>query len=90
MTKQELSSKIAKRIGIEATAVKSILDEAADQIIKAMMQGENYYQRGFGTFAVITRKAKTGRNITKGTSVHIPEHKCPKFKPCKDFKDAVK
>ena len=39
---------------------------------------------------VKTRKAKTGRNITKNTTVIIPEHKVPTFKPCPDFKNLVK
>ena len=56
----------------------------------SLAKENNVYLRGFGTFEVKTRKAKTGRNITKNTTVIIPEHKVPTFKPCPDFKNQVK
>ena len=57
---------------------------------KSLSEGENVYLRGFGTFEVKTRAAKTARNITKNTTLVIPEHKVPTFKPCPDFKNQVK
>ena len=57
---------------------------------KSLSEGENVYLRGFGTFEVKTRAAKTARNITKNTTLVIPEHKVPTFKPCPDFKNLVK
>ena len=55
-----------------------------------MAEGENVYLRGFGTFGVIERKEKLGRNISKNTSVVIPAHKIPKFKPSKEFLGMIK
>lgn len=56
----------------------------------ALASGENVYLRGFGSFIVKERAEKTARNITKNTTVIIPAHKIPAFKPSDDFKDMVK
>ena len=55
-----------------------------------MSNGENIYIRGFGSFIVKKRAAKVGRNIKKNTSVFIPEHYIPAFKPAKEFCTASK
>ena len=61
------------------------------QIVKdTMANGENVYLRGFGSFILKTRKEKTARNISKNTTIIIPEHKIPAFKPSKVFLDEVK
>jgi DNA-binding protein HU-beta len=43
-----------------------------------------------GTFLLKKRAEKMGRNISKGTSVKIPAHYIPKFKPSKEFAEAVR
>ena len=52
--------------------------------------GENVYLRGFGSFVVKTRAAKTGRNILAKKAIQIPAHNIPSFKPSKDFVENVK
>ena len=65
--------------------------EALFKEIKETLEGgENVYVRGFGSFVIKQRKAKIGRNITKGKSVEIPEHYVPSFKPAKVFTERVK
>lgn len=65
--------------------------ESIMEIIKErLVNGESVYLRHFGTFGVITRRQKLGRNINKGTSVVIPEHKIPHFKPSKTFINMIK
>lgn len=90
MTKAEIVAEVAKKSGIEKAAVAIIVDEFMAAVKDAMGDGENVYLRGFGTFEIIERKEKTGRNISKNTSVIIPAHKIPKFKPCPEFKEMVK
>ncbi|MCQ2275215.1 MAG: integration host factor subunit beta [Bacteroidales bacterium] len=90
MTKAELVAEVAKKTGIERVAVQATIEEMMSAIKEAMAEGENVYFRGFGTFEIVRRAAKIGRNITKNTSVEIPEHNVPKFKPCKEFMDMVK
>lgn len=90
MTKADLVAEIAKRTSIEKTATVVVVDELMSVVKKHMTAGENIYLRGFGTFEIIERKEKTGRNIKKGETIIIPAHKIPKFKPAKEFKDSLK
>ena len=90
MTKAEIVKEVSKSTGIEATTVSAVVEGFMSTVKKSLSEGENVYLRGFGTFAVQTRAQKTARNITKNTTVIIPEHKVPTFKPCPDFKNQVK
>ena len=90
MTKAEIVSKITEKTGIEKVAVTAIVEEIMESIRTNMAEGDNVYLRGFGTFHIIERKEKVGRNISKNTSVVIPAHKIPKFKPSKEFLKMVK
>ena len=90
MTKFEIVKEVSKSTGIEATMVQAIVEGFMTAVKGSLGKGENVYLRGFGTFEVKTRAAKTARNITKNTTVIIPEHKVPTFKPCPDFKNQVK
>ena len=90
MTKFEIVKEVSRNTGIEATTVQAVVEGFMEAVKSSMSKGQNIYLRGFGTFEVKTRKAKTGRNITKNTTVVIPEHKVPTFKPCPDFKNQVK
>jgi len=62
-----------------------MLEALMGAIRDSMTKGEKVYLRGFGTFQVKTRAAKTGRNISKGTLVKIPAHVIPSFQPAKEF-----
>lgn len=90
MTKAEIVREVSKSTGIENATVSAVVEGFMATVKGALTKEENVYLRGFGTFEVKTRKAKTGRNITKNTTVIIPEHKVPTFKPCDDFKKLVK
>ena len=90
MTKAEIVREVSKSTGIEATTVQAVVEGFMTAVKGSLAKGENVYIRGFGTFEVKTRAAKTARNITKNTTMVIPEHKVPTFKPCTDFKNQVK
>ena len=90
MTKIEIVKEVSKSTGIENATVSAGVEGVMEAVKGSLAKDNNVYLRGFGTFEVKTRKAKTGRNITKNTTVIIPEHKVPTFKPCPDFKNQVK
>ena len=90
MTKAEMVKEVSKSTGIENATVSAVVEGFMATVKGALAKNKNVYLRGFGTFEVKTRKAKTGRNITKNITVIIPEHKVPTFKPCDDFKKLVK
>ena len=89
MTKAEIIEQIIAQTGIEKPTVAAIVEELMATIKESMINGENVYLRGFGTFLLKRRAEKIGRDITKGTSVKIPAHVMPAFKPNKDFAGAV-
>ena len=90
MTKAEIVKEVSKSTGIEATTVMAVVEGFMEAVKGSLAKDNNVYLRGFGTFEVKTRAAKTARNITKNTTLVIPEHKVPTFKPCPDFKNQVK
>lgn len=90
MTKAEIVARINEKTGIEKTYALTMVESIMEIIKERMVNGESVYLRHFGTFGVITRRQKLGRNISKGTSVVIPEHKIPRFKPSKTFINMIK
>jgi len=90
MTKAEIVSEISNKTGLEKQAVQTIVETLMTSIKGALAKNENVYLRGFGSFIVKQRAEKTARNISKETTIIIPAHKIPAFKPCKTFVNAVK
>ena len=89
-TKADLVSDISDKTGVERIAVQAAVEAFMDSIKNALEKGENVYLRGFGSFVVKERAEKTGRNISKNTTLIIPAHNIPSFKPSKTFVDGVK
>ena len=56
----------------------------------ALANDEEVFLRGFGSFIIKKRAQKTGRDISKNTSIIIPEHNIPAFKPAKVFIEQLK
>ena len=90
MRKADLVAKIAEKTGVDRVEVLQTLEEFFAQIKQNIVQGENVYVRGFGSFVAKKRARKIGRNIKKNKSIEIPEHFIPAFKPAKVFVDQVK
>ena len=89
MTKAEVCSEIARTTGMEKSAVLEVVEKFMDVVKDSLAHGENVYLRGFGSFIVKTRAEKTARNISRNTSLIIPAHKIPAFKPANVFKEEV-
>jgi len=90
MTKSDIVNDIAEKTGIEKVAVQAAVEAFMKSIKGSMVKGENVYLRGFGSFIVKKRAEKTGRNISKNTTIIIPAHHVPAFKPAKSFTEKVK
>ena len=90
MTKADLISEITEKTGVEKIAVQATVESLMTSIIDAMESGENVYLRGFGSFVIKKRAEKTCRDISKNTTIIIPEHFVPTFKPAKTFVEGVK
>ena len=90
MTKAEIISKISEKTGIEKVTTLAVVESLMAEIKDSIKENESVYLRGFGTFLAKERKEKTGRNISKNTTIIIPAHHIPFFKPSKVFKKEVK
>jgi DNA-binding protein HU-beta len=90
MTKAEIVAEISSKTGIEKIAVQAAVETFMDSVKASLSKGDNVYLRGFGSFIVKKRAQKTGRNISKNTTIVIPAHFIPAFKPAKVFVSAVK
>ena len=90
MTKADIVSDISKGTGIEQMSVQKTVEAFMESVKGALSKNENVYLRGFGSFIVKQRAQKTARNITRNTTVIVPAHKIPAFKPAKTFVEKVK
>ncbi|MAZ30759.1 MAG: integration host factor subunit beta [Flavobacteriales bacterium] len=90
MTKADIVAEIADKSGIEKIDVQTTVEAFMREVKSALESGENVYLRGFGSFVVKERAEKTGRNISKNTTIIIPAHNIPSFKPAKVFMEGVK
>lgn len=89
MTKAQLITEIAISTGFDKTTISTIVESYMSHVKMSMAKGENVYLRGFGTFELKARKEKVARNITKRSTVIVPAHSVPVFKPAKEFKEVV-
>ncbi len=90
MTKAEIVTEIANKTGIEKVAVQAVVESFMGAVKNSLVKNKNVYLRGFGSFIIKERAEKTGRNISKNTSIIIPAHFIPAFKPAKEFVNEVK
>ena len=90
MTKAEIVAQISRQSGIEKTVVMTVIESFMENVKESMVAGNEVFLRGFGSFIIKRRAEKTARNISKNTTIKIPAHNIPAFKPAKAFLNAVK
>ena len=90
MTKAELVGNISKKTGIERTIVLATVEAFMDEVKNQLEVGEDVHLRGFGSFLVKHRAQNTGRLLAQNTTIIIPAHSVPAFKPADVFVDKVK
>lgn len=89
MTKADIVNEISKNTGIDKATVLSSVESFMEIVKGSLASGDNVYLRGFGSFVIKKRAQKTARNISKNTTIIIPEHNIPAFKPAKTFLSEV-
>ena len=90
MTKADIVAKISEKLGMEKGDVQATVETFMEEVKTSLESGDNVYLRGFGSFVIKTRAEKTGRNISKNTTIKIPAHNIPACKPARIFVDGVK
>ncbi len=90
MTKADIVNEIAKTTGIDKSEVQQVVEEFMKTVRNSLIDNNNVYLRGFGSFIIKRRAQKVARNISKNTTITIPAHNIPAFKPSKSFASKVK
>ena len=90
MTKAELITRIAQQSGIEKTIVMTVVEALMENVKESMVAGNDVFLRGFGSFVIKRRAKRVARNISENTTIVVPAHFFPAFKPAKTFLNAVK
>ena len=88
MNKADLVNEVANVIS-NKTEAQAAVDCVLESIVRTLKNGDVVTLVGFGTFKVVKRKARTGRNPQTGAEIQISASNAPKFVPGKAFKDAV-
>lgn len=90
MTKADIVNAISENTGIEKMAVQKTVEAFMESVKGSLINGEDVFLRGFGSFVVKKRAEKTARDMAKNTTITIPAHNIPAFKPAKSFVSEVK
>ncbi|MEW5722728.1 MAG: HU family DNA-binding protein [Thermodesulfobacteriota bacterium] len=90
MTKAELITAIAKDTELTKADAERTVNAFLGQLTKTLKKEGKLTLTGFGTFEVVKRKKRKGRNPQTGAPITIKAHKVVKFKPGKGLRDKVK
>jgi DNA-binding protein HU-beta len=90
MTKADIVNEIAKTTGIDKQSILTTVEAFMETVKNSLANEQDVFLRGFGSFIVKKRAQKTARNISKNTTLIIPEHNIPAFKPAKSFSEMLK
>ena len=90
MTKADIVARIAQQTGVEKAVAMTVVEAFMETVKDSMVAGDEVFLRGFGSFIIKKRAKKFARNISKNTTIVIPAHSVPAFKPAKTFLEAVK
>ena len=91
MTKADIINEISKQTGVSKKEVTTVVESFMECVKSSLLdKKENVYLRGFGSFVIKHRAAKTARNISKNTTITIAAHDLPSFKPAKSFVEQMK
>ena len=90
MTKADIINEVSMNTGIPKKEVSTVVEAFMDEVKKCLIEKkDSVFMRGFGSFNIKHRAAKTARNISKNTTLTIPAHDLPSFKPAKSFVEEI-
>ena len=90
MTKAEIISEVAMATGLSKREVTAVVEAFMESVKNRLLKKESVFLRGFGSFIIKHRAAKTARNISKNTTITIAAHDLPSFKPAKSLVEQMR
>jgi integration host factor beta subunit len=89
MTKAELVDQVAAAVQMPKQQTEAVITQFLEAIMAALQTGQRVDMRGFGSFQLRHRQARTGRNPRTGDTVQIPAKQIPAFTAGKAFHERV-
>ncbi len=89
ITRMELANALKSRFGLTASDSYKMIDIIFDEIEQSLINGEEVKITGFGTFKILSKSARIGRNPKTGVPAVISARKVATFHPSEDFKKSV-
>jgi DNA-binding protein HU-beta len=90
MNKDELATALAAKTGLTKMSAEEVLAAVLETIMDVVRDGDRVTLAGFGTFALIERAPRIGRNPKTGEPIAIAGRKAPRFIPSKAFKEMAR
>jgi DNA-binding protein HU-beta len=90
MNKDELVTAVAAKTGMTKKTAETMVEALLDTIADVIRDGDKVTLAGFGTFALIERAARKGRNPKTGAMIEIAATKAPRFTPGKKLREMAK
>jgi len=90
MNKAELVDEVVLYTGLTRTESREAVNAIISVITDSLVREERVTLVGFGTFQVVQRKARRGRNPQTGQTIQIPMKKAPKFRPGKGLRGRIR
>lgn len=90
MNKKDLADAISKDTGLTFRQSWDAINSALKTIESTLKNGDKVNLVGFGTFTVLKKRERDGRNPRTGETIRIPKSVAPKFTPAKGLKDSIK
>lgn len=90
MTKSDIVDIISTNTGLSKVETEAVVRGFLETVIDSLKRGETIELRGFGTFKVVERAARTARNPRRNVEVKVPARKVPTLKISREFKEAVR
>ena len=90
MTKAEIISEVAMATGLSKREVTAVVEAFMESVKNHLLKKESVFLRGFGSFIIKHRAAKTARNISKNSTITIASHDLPSFKPAKSLVEQMR
>ena len=89
MTKAQLVNKVASQINLTKKQTEVVVNTVFQSITESLSEGKKVELRGFGSFRIRERDARTGRNPKSGAQVEVPAKRVPFFKAGKELRELV-
>lgn len=89
ITRNDLALKLRDAFGFTAAQSGKLIDVIFDEICESLIKGEEVKFAGFGTFKILDKSARIGRNPKTGETAIVSARRVTSFRPCNEFRERV-